>query len=159
MERGPRADLEIVLIVQAERMSRGLSSVAASSVEGKFLNRTRRRKTLRVSYGVRENLAWIVPESHLVTIGAEEEKSAQFGQVDIVGTEFHLVTTDTEREIVPELILSDQSLLRNVHVLPDFDFRGASTAARIWLKADLRVGCHATVFGWERKDPSRCCAD
>src|ERR1700751_3665510 len=125
----------------------GLSGVAAPSVEGKLLNRTWGRETLRVSDRVGENLAWIVPESHLVTIGAEEEKSAQLGQIDIVGAEFHLVTTDTEREIIPELILSDERLLRDVHVLPDFDFRWASTAPRIWLEADLRVGCHATVFG------------
>src|SRR4029077_1164121 len=140
-------------------MSRGLSGVAASGIEGKFLNRTRRRKTLRVSDRAGEDLAWIVPKSHLVTIGAEEEKSAQFGQVDIVGTEFHLVTTDTEREVVSELILSDERLLRNVHVLPDLDFRGAPTAARILFEADFRIGCHTTVFSWEREDPSRRGAD
>src|ERR1700751_2995199 len=137
----------------------GLSGVAAPSVEGKLLNRTWGRETLRVSDRVGENLAWIVPESHLVTIGAEEEKSAQLGQVDIVGAEFHLVTTDTQREIIPELILSDERLLRNVHVLPDLDLRGAHTAAWIWLKADLRVSCHSPIFGWERKGPSWFRAD
>src|SRR5215472_3195128 len=140
-------------------MGWGLSGVAAPGVEGKFLNGSWGREPLRVSDRVGENLAWIVPESHLVTIGAEEEKSTQLGQVDIVGAEFHLVTTDTQREIIPDLILSDERLLRNVHVLSDFDFRWASTASRIWLEADLRVGCHATVFGRERKDSSRCCAD
>src|SRR5207245_6297739 len=93
-----------------------LPSRAAAPAKEDFLHRSGCGKTLRICRRVAQDLRRVIPENDLVTIGTEEEEPADLREINPVRAKLHVMPVDGPAEIVPELVLANQSLLGNVNV-------------------------------------------
>ncbi len=59
----------------------------------------------------------VIVKERLIPVGAEEEEAAELGEVNVIHADLHIVFSMYPVEIIAELVLAAQGLLRHIYIL------------------------------------------